>query len=79
MKHLLLVALIKGVLVFVVDCGWSTWLSCSGPCGVGTRLRTADNPVKKHQGKDCVGDLSEDCDTGKAPCKKHKCGVFLLA
>ncbi|XP_065834706.1 uncharacterized protein [Oscarella lobularis] len=51
-----------------VDCGWSTWLSCSGPCGVGTRLRTADNPVKKHQGKDCVGDLSEDCDIGKAPC-----------
>ena len=48
---------------------------------MGTRSRTADNSVKKHQGKDCIGPSSEDedCDTGQAPCKKHKCGVFLLA
>ncbi|XP_065834681.1 receptor-type tyrosine-protein phosphatase S-like isoform X3 [Oscarella lobularis] len=53
-----------------VDCGWSTWSSCPGSCGVGTRSRTADNSVKKHQGKDCIGPSSEDedCDTGQAPC-----------
>ena len=53
-----------------VDCGWSSWSSgCPGSCGVGTRVRTANNPLKKHQGKDCVGDSSKDCDTGQAPCK----------
>lgn len=46
-----------------VNGGWTVWGDCSVTCGGGTRTRTCTNPAPANSGDDCVGDLSEDCNT----------------
>ena len=60
------------VLLFTVDCVWSTWSACSGNCGVGTENRMVATP-KQHDGMDCTGPIQRVCDTKQPPCKTVIC------
>ncbi|XP_053681415.1 hemicentin-1-like [Anopheles nili] len=51
---------------------WSSWTTCSEPCGFGRsiRLRSCSNPVPRHAGRTCDGAESE-----ARTCKLQECHV----
>ena len=53
---------------------WSSFTSCSVTCGsgVGTRVRSCDNPSPMNGGIICPGSASESVDCNPKPCRKFK-------
>ncbi len=51
----------------VIDGVWSNWGACSVSCGGGTQTRTCTNPAPSCGGTDCVGGLSQVCNTQDCP------------
>jgi len=50
-----------------IDGGWTEWGTCSQTCGGGTQTRTCTNPEPANGGNDCVGDVTQTCNTQDCP------------
>jgi len=48
-----------------VDGGWTTWSTCSAPCGGGSQTRTCTNPIPSGNGKLCpsTDPSTQSCNT----------------
>lgn len=64
--------------LFKVDGGFTDWSSfsvCSTTCGDGVqkRQRSCTNPAPKNNGKECVGETSEEkeCNLKECPSKSN--------
>ena len=62
----------------LVDCTWSAWSECSS-CGVITRQRTANDAIRRHQGKQCIGSWLEVCNIKSVPCKRKDPGLNVVS
>ena len=56
------------VLLSLVNCKWSSWSDCTSSCSFGNHSRTRAR-LKQHNGMDCVGSPTENCDSNQPPCE----------
>ena len=53
-------SLLTVCVVFLVDCRWGSWSSCSVECGNGTRTRKISQ-ASRMGGRNCTGPSTEIC------------------